>query len=132
VAATRPELVHALFARWNAGDRDFDHLDFHPDVEIHSQLAELQGHPYRGLDGVHQWMSDLDEAFGRFQLDVDEVLEIGNRVLALGTIDIRGRSGETEFRRDISWLVEFAGDVIVRFQTFRSHAEGRAAAELEP
>jgi hypothetical protein len=34
-----------------------------PQIEIHTPLSSTKGTPYRGHDGVRQWVKDIDEQF---------------------------------------------------------------------
>ena len=136
MAGDTTELIRRIFERWNRGGDDAREPradELHPQIEIHSRTAELMsdGGAYRGLEGTRQWLSDLDDAFGEFHLNMDEFHDVGDRLLVLGSIDIRGRTGGTELHEPIAWIFDFADTLILRMQTFRSHEEGRVAAGLE-
>jgi ketosteroid isomerase-like protein len=64
----------------------------HPDVEFEPQLTVLQG-TYLGHDGVRAFFADAFENLAVVQVRDDDVRDLGNRVLALGSFRIGGRSG---------------------------------------
>src|SRR5512132_690262 len=47
---------------------------------------------YRGHDGVRQLLRDLDEALAERQLDFSEIRDVGDHVVATGSLRIRGKS----------------------------------------
>jgi ketosteroid isomerase-like protein len=61
-----------------------------PEVEFEPRLAGVEG-SYQGHDGVRQFMADGSEAIELRRTDLDEVRDLGDRVLALGTFHVRGR-----------------------------------------
>ena len=46
---------------------------------------------YRGHDGIRRFMADNAENFEKFEPNYPEVRDLGDRVLAIGTIHVRGR-----------------------------------------
>lgn len=125
------ELVREAFARWNSGDRTVDLETVDPEVELHTPLASTRGGPYRGHDGLKQWLADIDGQFEVWELRVGEwrALDDG-RVLGLGSIHARGRGSGLELDQPLSWLFEFHEGRVIRYDAFYSHAEGLSAAGL--
>src|ERR1700752_5205809 len=67
----------------------------HPDYELHPGLvATVAGGAavYRGDEGVRKWFRDSFEAFGEVKFDFPDVRDLGERVLALGHLRVRGSS----------------------------------------
>jgi ketosteroid isomerase-like protein len=65
------ELVREGFARWNEGDYEFFLESTAPDVELLSRFGSLRGEPYRGHEGVREWLADIQQSFERFDLGLD-------------------------------------------------------------
>jgi len=80
--------------------RDIDAVvrGMHPEVRFEHRLAALQG-SFIGVDGVRRWFADLVEHFGTWRISCEDIRDLGDRVLALGTIRATGRESgvETEF-----------------------------------
>ena len=91
------EIVRAIVDHWNAGVRSVltEYLD--PAVELESPFSSVSGEPYRGHAGIEQWVRDVDEQFAEWQIDLDDVRELGNTVFATASIHGRGRASGIAF-----------------------------------
>jgi ketosteroid isomerase-like protein len=117
--------VRRLFERWNAGDRSIPPADLDPAVELESPLSSVLGRPYRGQAGIAQWIRDVDEQFAEWRLRVDDVREVGNAVIAIGGIHLRGRNSGVALDQPGAWVVEFGSDH--RITRVRIYLEADAA-----
>jgi ketosteroid isomerase-like protein len=104
------ELVAALSTRWNEGERSVTLEDFDPAFELESPFAEVAGEPYRGYAGLEQWMRDLDEQFAEWQTNLEDVREVGDRVIGIGGVHGRGRASGIEFDVPAALVAEFGAD----------------------
>jgi hypothetical protein len=130
VAESRQERIRRIWREWNEGDRDaaLDPELTHPDVELHTQLSRVEGKPYRGYDGVRQWMRDIDEQFAEWRLEIDEIRERGDRILVLGSIHARGRESGLEIDQPLGWILDYRDDRTIRMETKQGHAAAIKAA----
>ena len=126
------ELAVDLFDRWTARDFDFLFESSLPDVEIYSRFASLGVEPFRGPDGVRQWVAEIEQSFGRFKVRTDEFVDLGDRVLVLGGIDLEGKASGVEIDQPMGWLLELRDGKLARMFFYSSHAEAREAAGLSP
>jgi ketosteroid isomerase-like protein len=112
MSADRVEIVRALFERWNAGDRGVEIIleYFARAIELESPFSSVVGEPYRGYAGMERWVSDLDEQFTLWSISPHQVREIGNRVIALTTIQARGRASDIPLQFPSAGVLDFAGD----------------------
>ena len=100
-----------------------------PDVEWIPIMAVLEGRVYRGHDGVTQWIEHLDEYWALFEVDAEEVRDLGDRVLTLGCWRARGRaSGVGLDNEPGTWLLDFKAGKVRRLQTYTDRDEGIKAA----
>ena len=104
------ETVRGIFERWNAGDHSVPEEDLHPAVELESRFSSVRGEPYRGHAGIEEWMRDLDEHFAEWRLRVDDVREVGNTVIVIGGVQLRGRASDVAFDQPTAWVVDFGTD----------------------
>ena len=124
----REALIRETWERWNAGERDPDTLG--------NGLAEgfvvesaLTGRVFRGRQGLVDWMAEIDENFGAWNLRIDEIRAVAaDRYLVLGGVHMRGRGSGVEFDQPIGWVVEFEGELTSRLRNFASHAAAIEAA----
>src|SRR5215208_2701486 len=76
------EVVRRVNEAFDARDIEALLAEHHPDVEIVALRSQIEG-PYRGHDGLRRMAADV---FGAdlFELRIDEMRDLGNRVLVFG------------------------------------------------
>jgi ketosteroid isomerase-like protein len=125
------ERVRRAFERWNGGDHSAPLDEVHPDAEVYTVIGgAFSGEPFRGHAGVREWLGGLDENFDRWQIDVGEIREVGDKVVVLGYIRARGRGSGVELDQSVGWNIRFRDDKFWRMETFFSHEEAVAAGGL--
>ena len=122
-------------AAFNRGDLEVSLLPFHPDAEIHSppeQAAALDFETsYRGRDGYLRSYADWLSAWGEFRVQVQELIDLGDRLLLLGHMTVRGQGSGIPLTEESAILTTLDRDgKIVREQRFTSHAEALEAVGL--
>ena len=109
-----------------------DELD--PKVELHLSLFAMLGGSstvFRGHEGVREYMRDLDETFAEFQLvEISEIRDLGERVLAFGRLQGRGLESEVEVESPVAYVIELKDGRITRLEDFFDPAEALEAAGL--
>ena len=124
------ELVRQGFARWNEGDYDFFLNLAAPDIELHSRFGSLTGEPYRGHEGVREWLADIRQSFERFELWLDDLRDLGDEVLAIGGINMRARGSGLDLKEPMGWVLEFRGGRVARMRFYAAPAEALEAVGL--
>jgi ketosteroid isomerase-like protein len=128
VTARREELIRREFDRWNAGEREIDPEVVHPDAVVHSAMTDAT---YHGYEGGRRWMAEIDGQFENWHLSIDEFREASaDRLLALGTIHLRGRASGVEFDQPMGWLLTFAGERLIGMRNIPDRAKALDAAGL--
>ena len=92
----------------------------HSEVEWHPALpARLEGRAtvYRGHDGVRQLWRETDEIVSEIHYEIVDVSELGDRVVAVGHIRIRGTESGAETRSPIGYVFEFKDGKVIRMQS---------------
>jgi ketosteroid isomerase-like protein len=75
---------------------------------------------YHGHDGVRRFMADNAENFEKFEPHYPDVRDLGDRVLAIGTIHVRGRGSGVETDISAAGIATFnAEGRVVRWEDFR-------------
>jgi uncharacterized protein len=72
------------------------------DVVLVPVRSLLEGGEYRGHEGVRKFLADMDEDWAERQVDVEEIRELDDSWLVLGTFRATGRSGN-EVRYPVAW-----------------------------
>jgi ketosteroid isomerase-like protein len=125
------ELVQEGFARWNDGDFGFFLDNAAPDIELLSRFGSLTGEPYRGHAGVRQWLAEIQQNFERFELWLDEAVDLGDAVLAIGGVDVRARGSGIDIKEPMGWVVEFREGRVARLRFYSPPGDARRAVGLE-
>ena len=102
---------------------------FDPDVEMIALRSVTEG-AYRGYSGLLRIQADNAATFEKFEQRYD-VLEVGERVLATGTIRLRGAGSGVEMDIPAHIVVEFRNGRISRWHAFGFKAEALKALGLE-
>jgi ketosteroid isomerase-like protein len=106
------ENVEAFKRGLEAGNRgDVDGLleELDPEVEWHSALHTLMGGEqtvFRGHDGVREMFRDLNEAFGEIHIEISEIRDLGDRLVAIGRTRNRGRESGVPTETPLALVTE--------------------------
>jgi hypothetical protein len=88
------ELVRGLYRDWERGD--FSSVDWaHPEIELVPHTPLLK--PARGITELGERWRDWLSSFSEWRLDLEELLEVGDEVVALTRIDTRGKGSGIRF-----------------------------------
>jgi ketosteroid isomerase-like protein len=126
---TREAVVREILARFNARRLD-DILELtHPDVEIVSQSSRFAGEPYHSHDGLIRWFAETFDAFDEWSVTLAEVEEASpGRVLAVGSLHMRGRGSGANVDLPCAWIFDFDGDLAIRMETFPNRVDDARAS----
>jgi ketosteroid isomerase-like protein len=113
------EILRKLQNDWNRGERDLAGA-YHPDVEFLPRRAATEG-GYYGLSGIEAFIADTSEVFDKYEMNF-EFTDLGERVLAFGTIHVRAKGSGVETDIQTGGLFEFRDGRIVRWEDFGSKA----------
>ena len=100
-----------------------DQLD--PGVEWHSGiLAGFGGEArtYRGREGFRQGLADIFEALAETHIEYSDIRDLGDQVIAIGRIRVRGRGSGAETESPHATLVDLKDGKAPRssLQAFRA------------
>jgi ketosteroid isomerase-like protein len=99
------EAVQRSFDGWNRGDFDAWVRDAHPGARFSSSITKLS----EGQDYAFQGRADMrrfwDEWRSLWDLNVDlsEVRDVGNTVVALGTVKTTGKASGVELESPVGY-----------------------------
>jgi ketosteroid isomerase-like protein len=130
VSQENVEVIRRCDAAISRGDVDSFLLGIHPDVEFVPRRAAVQGN-YHGHAGMRKYIAENDESFDLFEVGNTEFRDLGDRVLAFGTVRVRGRESGVEVTHPTAFLVMFRDGKIIRFEDFGERSEALKAAGLE-
>ena len=121
------EIAKGWIERWNGGERLLVEDEVDPEAEVFSRFRP---EPYRGRDGVRQWIAEIDQQFDEWRLTVEEWLSGSGGVVAAGRLRIRGRTSSLEFEEQVAIVFELRSGRLLRMLLFTDRAEALEAAGL--
>jgi ketosteroid isomerase-like protein len=131
--STNTETVLASVDAFNRGDLETLLAALHPDIEWHVPPVLPEGPVYHGHAGVRDVWRSLNEPFDAFQIDVEEVLEAGDRVLVMAAVRGRGRESGVEVDTpSFGWIWTLEDGLVVRVEVHPRRALALEALGLEP
>jgi ketosteroid isomerase-like protein len=107
-----------------------------PSFEYQSYLAGLSegDSAYRGHDGIHRFFRNLTEAWELFHVDVHEWRDGGDKIVALGRLEAKGKASGVEVQARLAWLGTFRAGAgsgrLLSIQFFTNSHEALEAAGL--
>lgn len=118
-----------------ANRRDFDALleEAHPEVEWHpgvQALLEGETTTFRGREEVRKGLQGLVDAFADLRLEVSEMRDLGDRVLATGRLRAHGTESGVEIESPWAYLVEYRSGKAIWIRAFLDPKEALDAAGL--
>jgi ketosteroid isomerase-like protein len=123
------ELVRAGIEAFNRRDIDGLVRGCDPEVRWEHWLADLQGH-LTGVDAVRAWHEDLARHFDRWRVDCDDFRDLGDRVMALGTIRAVGKESRVETEQPYTIVVTFRNGLVTHFIDYGDRDRALEAAGL--
>jgi ketosteroid isomerase-like protein len=125
------ELFHRVNAAINRGDVEYAVGHSTEDVVIIAARSAVEG-PFVGHEGVRKFFADSATNFEVFQARYDDVRDLGeDRVLAIGTIHIRGRGAGVETDIPVAGIATYRGGKLSRWEDFRERRAALKAVGLE-
>ena len=121
------EMAKSWLDRWNRGERTLPEDEIHADVEV---VSRFRPEPYRRSEGIRLWTAEIDEHFEEWRIVVDDWRDVGEDVVALGQIQLRGRSSAVQFDQPAGAIFEISDVKLSRLRLFNSHKETLEAAGL--
>jgi ketosteroid isomerase-like protein len=104
----------------------------HPDVEFVNPPYALEPGTRRGIEGVRIALRNMLDAFEELRFDTEQVIDLADRVVALGMWTARGRGSRYRFDpQPFAFLVTFRDGQMIRYEWFNEHAEALAAVGIE-
>jgi ketosteroid isomerase-like protein len=97
-----------------------------PDFSFHSHWA---GRVFEGFAGVQEWMSDLRHTWDDYDQEIEEIVDLGDYVLAVGRASARGAGSGVPVTQEFAVVWTFEGERAIRARSFASRAEALKAIE---
>jgi ketosteroid isomerase-like protein len=127
----RVEKVRQGIEAWNRHDFELGADNLADDVEwVPASPAAVEQPVYHGKDAVARAFNQLWDTWDLWEFEEQEIRDLGDQVLWLGRVHIRGGASQVELVQEAANLLVFEGDQVVRVQGFRSWQDALAAVGL--
>ncbi|MEA2330073.1 MAG: SnoaL-like domain [Thermoleophilaceae bacterium] len=126
--------VASSFPAFNRGDFERVLVAFASDIEYVAPAGiQALGMPgtIRGRDALGRAYADTFEDWGRWDMAPAWVLDLGNVLVVLTAISLRGRGSGVELESEWASLYEMHGGLVGRQQDFLSWEEALRAAKVD-
>jgi ketosteroid isomerase-like protein len=110
----------------NRGDLDIA-AAIHPEVVLEPLRSRTEG-AFEGHEGMRRFIADTEEMFEVFHASYTEVRDLGERVLAIGTIRMRARVSGVEADVPTAVIAEFRDGLLWRFHDYGDARSAMRAA----
>lgn len=97
----------------------------HPDAVFEPLRSATEG-PYVGHEGMRRFIADTEEMFEVFQISYTDIRDLGDRLVAIGSIRMRGRESGVETDVPSAAIVEYVDGLLFRYKDY-----GQARLALE-
>jgi ketosteroid isomerase-like protein len=123
------DVIRRLYAAVSAGDASTASEFADPNLEWISDPRLGMG-PIRGRDSVHEFFVDTASSFGELEVEVEELLEHGDRVLVFLRLSGSGAASGAAFEIRIAHLWTLRDGRVVRGEGYGNRDEALEAAGL--
>ena len=111
----------------NRGDVETLLQELDPAVEWHSALHALLGGEqtvFRGHDGVREMLRDLNEAFGEIHIEISEIRDLGDGLVAIGRTRTRGKASGAETETPLAFVTKVKNGKTILLRAYLDPREG--------
>jgi ketosteroid isomerase-like protein len=102
MARANTDVIRGVYDAWiRRGPGAFDALD--PEIEVHPDPEAFWvgvDQVYRGHEGLREYLRAVNEAFEDYRPEVEDFLEVGDKVVTLAIEHGRGRDSGAEVRSE--------------------------------
>jgi ketosteroid isomerase-like protein len=99
----------------------------HPDAVFEPLRSGTEG-PFLGHDGMRRFIADTEEMFEVFEISYREIRDLGDRLLAIGSIHMRARGSGVEADVPSAAVVEYRDGLLWRYKDYGDARTARSAA----
>ena len=125
------EIVRRNYDATNRGDLEASMASVHDSIRMTVESPAEGRLTFEGSVAVLGFQRRLRETWEEYRLDVEELVDAGDRVLAVVTRHGRGRVSGAEVSDRIYNVWTFRDGVVVAFDSVRDRAEALALAGLD-
>jgi ketosteroid isomerase-like protein len=125
------EIVKRWVDAFNRRDLDALMETVIPDFAFLPAMADtIDGNSFQRREGMQAYFADVDRAWEELRLIYDEYRDLGDRVLALGRMEGRGRGSGAAVETPQGAVADFRDGKLSSARSYLDHGEALRAAGL--
>jgi ketosteroid isomerase-like protein len=86
--------------------------------------------PYRGVQGITEWLADFAEAWDNYAMELERVIDVGDRVVSLFRIRAVGAGSGVPVERGDAMVWTFRDGKLARLDYFNDQGQALEAVGL--
>lgn len=98
-----------------------------PEIEVFDYDIVDAANPYRGNEGVVRWLGDFEQSWDSYAMDLQDVVDAGDRVMSLFRIHAVGAGSGVPVERGDAMIWTFRDEKLVRLEYFNDQRKAREA-----
>ncbi len=126
--SSNADLIRQLTGMWNSGDVDSVSDLYTDDAEIRTGPHWPEQSTYRGRAAIRETSAEWASMWDKLQIEVDELEEYGDRLVAVGAWRMRGAASGIDGSMPIFIVFTFRDGKIAVLEWFADHDTAVAAA----
>lgn len=123
------ELVRRIYEAAYEGDYDALVSYFHPEIEFHAYPRSPEG-VYHGKQAVREYIENVWERFESVRVEVDELLDAGDQVVAVTTLHSVPKRGQEEMTVHIVEVFTIRDGLFAERRPYSTRNEALEAARV--
>jgi ketosteroid isomerase-like protein len=125
------EVIERFADSWSRGDWEGCQALADPEVEQHPTVGGVEGgRVLRGVDEIRRDYEEVEETWDEHRIEMERVIDAGDRVVLLHHECYRGRSSGVELEIDAAVVYDLRNGRIVRVQGYMDRAAALDAVGL--
>jgi ketosteroid isomerase-like protein len=130
MSAENVEIVRRVYDAVRTGDLDTANSYIHPEIEFHTYAYSPEAGVYRGKRAVRQYNESLWEQFERLEIDVEDLVDAGDRVVVMSTQHAVSKRGGEEITVQITEVWRIRDGLLAERRSYSTKAEALEAVGL--
>jgi uncharacterized protein len=131
VSQDNVQIVRRLIEAWNSNEPDRVMGILDPEVVFDATRRHVNPKTYAGMQGMRRMLADRDEVWEEFRMEPDEVLDAGDRIVAVGRWVGKGKGSGVEVQQPVAHVFTLHDGRVVRSELgFTDRADALEAAGL--
>jgi ketosteroid isomerase-like protein len=133
VSQQNVEIVRRVSDAFASGDADTLFALVAPEIEWDFSHVDtwLEEKIYRGYDGIGEFFGKWTEEWDDYRFEVQDILDAGDRVVAIVRDEGRGKSSGIKLERQHAEVWTIRDGKVIRIEPYDHKAEALAAVGLE-